>query len=253
MINIYTINNFLKNLLDPDSMADVAINGIQVDNDGSEVSKIAFTVDASYASIEKAAEEKCNLLITHHGIFWGKVEPITGAHRNRIKRLLDANVGLISYHLPLDAHFVYGNNIQIIKEIGVRSPEKFAPYKGNLIGYTGNLDKSLSIDEIAAKLGLDLKAKGVNYLGFGNNDIKKVAVVSGGAGDNVFDAINSDADLFITGDSYHELYHVALENKINVLFAGHYFTETFGVKALMKKIEEEFGLKTTFLDIPTGL
>jgi len=253
MLNIYSINDFLKNLLDPESMTDVAINGIQVDNDGSEVSKIAFTVDASYASVEKAAEEKCNLLITHHGIFWGKVEPITGTHRSRLKRLLDENIGLISYHLPLDAHSEYGNNIQIIKKIGVKSPEKFAPYKGNLIGYIGNLDKTLCIDEIALKIGLNLGAKGVNYLGFGNNGIKKVAVVSGGAGDNVFDAIRSDADLFITGDSYHELYHVALENKINVLFAGHYFTETFGVKALMTKIEEEFGLKTVFLDIPTGL
>ncbi|HOF00881.1 MAG TPA: Nif3-like dinuclear metal center hexameric protein [Spirochaetota bacterium] len=253
MINIYKINNFLKNLLDPESMADVAINGIQVGNDGSEVSKIAFTVDASYAAIEKAAEEKSNLLITHHGIFWGKVEPITGAHRNRIKRLLDANIGLISYHLPLDAHSEYGNNIQIIKKLGVRLPEKFAPYKGNQIGYIGNLDKTLRIDEIASKMGLDLGAKGVNYLGFGINDIKKIAVVSGGAGDNVFDAIRLGADLFITGDSCHELYHVALENKINVLFAGHYFSETFGVKALMKKIEEEFGLQTAFLDIPTGL
>lgn len=253
MINIYTINNFLKNLIDPESMADVAINGIQVDNDGSEVTKIAFTVDASYAAVEKAAEERCNLLITHHGIFWGKVEPIVGAHRNRLKRLFDENIGLISYHLPLDAHSEYGNNIQIIKKLGVKFPEKFAPYKGNMIGYIGNLEKTLLIDEIASKLGLNLRAKGVNYLGFGAKDIKKIAVVSGGAGDNIFDAMKSEADLFITGDSYHELYHVALENKISVLFAGHYFTETFGVKALMKKIEEEFGLKTAFLDIPTGL
>lgn len=253
MVNIFTINNFLKEILDPNNMLDIAINGIQVENDGGEIKKIAFAVDASFTAMEKAIKEGCTLLITHHGLFWGKVEPVTGIMRKRLKLMLENNLGLISYHLPLDANLEYGNNSEILKKLGIIQLEKFAQYKGNYIGYKGELEKSLTIENICNKLGIILNSNRVNYLGFGKKEIKKIGVVSGGGGDNLYDAIKEGLDLFITGEGSHELYHVALENKINVLFAGHYFTETFGIKAIQNKIEQEFKVYTIFCDIPTGL
>lgn len=252
MADIFTINNFLKNILDPNNMQDVAINGIQVENDGGEIKKIAFAVDASFIAMEKAIKEGCSLLITHHGIFWGKVEPITGMIRKRLKLMLENNLGLISYHLPLDANLEYGNNSEILRKLGIHQLKEFGQYKGNYIGYKGELDKPLTIEEICNKLGIILNTNKMNYLGFGKKNIKKIGAVSGGGGDNLYDAIKEELDLFITGDASHQLYHVALENKINVLFAGHYFTETFGIKAIQNRIEEEFKISTIFCDIPTG-
>lgn len=251
MINIFSINNFLKNLLDPFNMPDIAINGIQVENDCNELKKIAFAVDASFQSMEMAIKEECFLLITHHGLFWSKVEPIVGIMKKRLKFMLENNLGLISYHLPLDANPQYGNNAKILEKLGIKKMEPFAKYKGNLIGFIGESEKSLSKDIILNKL--ELHKNNFIYLDFGKKEIKKIGVVSGGAGENLYDAIEAKVDLFITGEASHVLYHVASENKINVLFAGHYYTETFGIKAIQKKIEEKFKVETIFCDIPTGL
>ncbi|MCG8571701.1 MAG: Nif3-like dinuclear metal center hexameric protein, partial [Spirochaetes bacterium] len=103
MINILELNQYLKDLLDPKGIADIGFNGIQVECEG-KISKIAFSVDASYESIIQARAAHCQLLIVHHGFYWGKIIPITGMHRQRIKTLLEANIGLIAYHLPLDSH-----------------------------------------------------------------------------------------------------------------------------------------------------
>ncbi|HBD94058.1 MAG: Nif3-like dinuclear metal center hexameric protein [Spirochaetes bacterium GWF1_31_7] len=253
MNTINTINKYLKNLLDPDTMQDIAINGIQVENDGCSIRRIAFAVDASYASMEKAIKEKCELLITHHGLYWGKVTPVVGVKMKRLKLMLTNNLGLISYHLPLDAHSEYGNNAQIMKKLGITDIQPFGKYKGNLIGYKGTVSAPLKIEQIFDKMGIIPGNSNVNYLGFGHKEIKSIAVVSGGAASSLFDAIENKVDLFITGDSSHELYHEALENRINALFAGHYFTETFGIKALQRKIEEDLKIDTVFCDFPTGL
>ncbi|OHD20550.1 MAG: Nif3-like dinuclear metal center hexameric protein, partial [Spirochaetes bacterium GWC1_27_15] len=189
--------------------------------------------------------------IVHHGLFWGKVNPITLNYRKRIKLLLENNIGLIAFHLPLDCNSECGNNAQILKRIGVSDLVSFGYYKGFPIGFMGEFDNSLDIDQICNKLGLLLH--GIKYLNFGTKEIKKIAVVSGGGGSCFDEAIQKKVDLFITGDAEHTLYHMAAENKINLLFAGHYFTETFGIKAIQKKIEEEFNIYTIFCDIPTGL
>ena len=121
MNDIFKINTFLKAILDPKNIQDIAINGIQVENEG-QIKKIAFVVDASIQSIEKAYQTGANLIIAHHGIFWGGSNPITGNHYQRIRLLLNYNMGLIAYHLPLDSHEIYGNNIQILKNPFVSGP-----------------------------------------------------------------------------------------------------------------------------------
>jgi dinuclear metal center YbgI/SA1388 family protein len=252
MNDINAINGFLKNILDPKEMNDIATNGIQVENDG-EIKKISFTVDCSIAAIKKAVENKSQLIIVHHGIFWGKPVPVMHNHRERLKLLLDNNIGLIAYHLPLDCHAIYGNNIQILKKIGIENNIPFGHYKGMQIGFMGDMVEALDIDDICGKLGIKINGETVRYLDFGKKNISRIAAVSGGGGSCFCDAITENADLFITGDAEHELYHTAKENNINLLFAGHYFTETFGVKALCELVRNEFNISTAFSEIPTGL
>ena len=252
MSNICQINDFLKNILDPKEINDVAINGIQIENEGN-IDKASFAVDCSVSAIDKAASEGSRLLIVHHGIFWGKPVPIMSNHRIRIKKLLESNIGLIAYHLPLDCHDEYGNNIGILKKIGTSNNRSFGFYKGSKIGYAGDLENPSDINDICSKLGIGIDEKTVRYLDFGRKDITRIAVVSGGGGSCFDEAVRDGYDLFITGDAEHELYHPAKENKINMLFAGHYFTETFGVKALCELVRNKFGIQTLFHQIPTGL
>jgi dinuclear metal center YbgI/SA1388 family protein len=233
-------------------LSDYAINGIQVENEGL-IKRASFAVDCSLLAIQKAVENKSELLIVHHGIFWGKPVPVISNQRYRIKMLLENNIGLIAYHLPLDCHPVYGNNIQILNKIGITKNSSFGFYKGTQIGFMGEQDNPVSIEYILSRLGIVIDEKKVRYLNFGKNEIRSIAVVSGGGGSCFEEALSKKADLFITGDAEHEMYHSAKENSINVLFAGHYFTETFGVTALKDLIHKEFGIDTVFTEIPTGL
>lgn len=245
---INEINNFIKNYLSSETIKDIAINGIQLEND-ADIKKIAFAVDLSNDSINEAIEKKCNLIIVHHGIFWGSPVPITGTFKNRIKLLLDKNIGLIAQHLPLDMHPEIGNNAQILKLLNAKELLPFGLEKGSYYGYKTDFAKGLSIEEINNKLNIKNKI----YLDFGKKEIKKIAVVSGSGSKFLDEAINSNIDLFITGDSEHIVYHSAKESRINVLFAGHYYTEIFGIKALKNLIESNFSVETNFIDIPTGL
>lgn len=251
MADIYKINKYLKKLLDPNDIADYTINGIQVETENNNISNVTFAVDASISSINESITNNSDLLIVHHGIIWNKPLPIEKAFRKRIELFLNNDLGLIAFHLPLDRHEKYGNNAQILKKIGSGILNPFGYYKGINIGWKLTLDENLNIDKICNKLGIDIDK--INYLDFGSNNIRKIASVSGSGGHHFEEAINEEIDLFITGDAEHTLYHASKENSINVLFAGHYFTETFGIKAIKKLIEDKFKINTQFLDIPTGL
>lgn len=244
---IKDIDNFINNILHSETIKDIAINGIQVENN-SEIKKTAFGVDISTELINNAIKTDSNLIIVHHGLFWGNLYPITGTLKERLKLLLENNIGLIAYHLPLDMHEEIGNNAQILKKISNNKLTPFGFDKGYYYGYQTEQDHPLTIDEIKEKI---LVQESI-YLNFGKEKIKKIAVVSGSAAKFVTQAKENNADLFITGETDHSSYHIAKELAINVLFIGHYYSETFGVKALMKTLEKEFKLECNFFDIPTG-
>lgn len=252
MITLEQIQKYLKELLDPTSISDYGINGIQVENNNS-VTKIAFAVDASLESIKSAVDHKCDLLIVHHGIFWGRPSPITGILKKRIQMMLENNLALIAYHLPLDCHSELGNNIQILKHINAGESTPFGKDKGIYLGHQMELETPRMIEDICKSLSVSLSDKNITYLNFGTQNIQKIAVVSGAGPRFLQEAIDSNCDLFITGDHDHVSYHQAKENNINVLFAGHYFTETFGVKALKEHLRDKFDIETIYYDIPTGL
>jgi len=232
--------------------ADRAINGLQVANKTKKVSKIAFAVDASLESFKRAADWKADMLFVHHGIFWGTEKPITDEFFNRISFLIENNIALYAVHLPLDADSNIGNNITVVKKAGLEEIETFGEYHGVKVGYKGIFKTPLKCEEIIGSLGFN-SADMLSVLNFGQEKCRSAAVVTGGACSVVEQAIAEKIDLYITGEITHQIYHQCLEAKINVISAGHYLTETFGVKNVEKVVKEKLSLETCFIDIPTRL
>lgn len=184
------------------------------------------------------------------GFFLGRPLAISGTHYQRIKRLLDGDCALYAAHLPLDAHPELGNNAQIARLLGLEALEAFDSYKGKAIGFKGQLPKPEAIDEIILRLG---SARPLERLDFGSQQVRSIGIVSGAAADDLDQAIDENLDLYITGEASHITYHQALEAHINILCLGHYFTETFGVRAVGRMLGEKLGLECIFIDLPTGL
>jgi dinuclear metal center YbgI/SA1388 family protein len=245
---------FFKSFLEIDGFAssDNSLNGIQVDNDGSAVRKIAFGVDAALETFERAAAIGAGMLFVHHGLFWGKDERITGPMRGRIKFLLDHNICLYGVHLPLDQHPKFGNNAVLAELLGLENIEPFGGYHGRKVGYKGKLSKPLTTEEAVKKINF-MGRPPVGVFPFGRKENTNVAIISGGAPYNVNEAIEEGMDLFVTGESSHGVYHSCLEAKINMIAGGHYNTEVWGVQAVMRHCKSELGIETEFIDNPTGL
>lgn len=234
------------------SSSDVALNGLQIGNKEQEVTKIAFCVDASLATLTQAANLNANMMIVHHGLFWGKPLSITGAHYKRVKMAIDNNIALYAAHLPLDAHPLYGNNAQIASALSLKEVEPFGLYHGKKIGFKGILPEAKPIEAILSSLQSS-KQQALALLPFGKKEISSVAIVSGGAANNVHDAITEDIDCYITGEPSHTVYHDCKEANINLIALGHYHSEIFGVKALEQHLKERFNCLTVFIDLPTQL
>jgi dinuclear metal center YbgI/SA1388 family protein len=237
--------------LKPESFEDWpgAVNGLQVENRGS-VSRIAAAVDATSATVKKAIDVGADLLIVHHGLFWGATHPWTGNRYMLLRLLLDNNVAVYSSHLPLDAHPRLGNNAQLCRALGIKAPKPFFVERGQAIGLRGTLD--LTRTQLARRLA---KATGnePTVLPGGAARCRRVGVVTGGAGAEMKTAADEGVDTFITGEGQHWTFALAEDLGLNVFYGGHYATETFGVKALSESLSKKFRLPWTFIDHPTGL
>lgn len=248
LISEYT--RLLYDRLDIGAFDDISLNGVQIESMDRDVKKVAFAVDACYATIDEAVNRNADILVVHHGLFWGRPIAISGAHYKRVRRAIEGNLTLFAAHIPLDAHPVYGNNAQMAIRLGMKEFDPFGDWRGKPIGVKGKLPFAMSIDEIAALLDFDSSA---NMLTNREGKISSVGIISGGAGEDVSDAIAAGLDLYITGEIGHENFHTAKEAGIDVLGGGHYRSEVFGVKALQRMSEKELGLDTTFIDMETGL
>lgn len=226
-----------------------AYNGLQVEN-SAEVGRIGAAVDATEASIRMAVKHNCNLLLVHHGLFWAGGAPLTGRRYRRIKLLVEHDVAVYSAHLPLDLHPEFGNNPQLAHAVGVNVRELFGTFQGVPIGVAGDLE--IRREALAARLD-DLLGVRVRMIAGGPEMISRVGIVTGGAGDMIGQAVDAGLDAFITGEGAHHTYFDAMELGINVYYAGHYATETFGVRALGAHLEQKFGLPWEFLNLPTGM
>ena len=228
---------------------DGAANGLQAENSGA-VTRIAATVDASLTTVKLAIKAKADLLLVHHGLFWSPSHPWTGAKYELLRLLLEHDVAVYSSHLPLDAHPKLGNNAQLCAALGLKKLRPFFPSHGQTIGFqTAN---HVSRNELAARLARATGAQ-PRVLPGGPAISRRIGVVTGGAGGELKAAASEGVDTFITGEGPHWTYALAEELGVNVLYAGHYATETFGVKALAVQLSRQFKVPWTFLDHPSGL
>lgn len=229
---------------------DESINGLQVEGRDT-IKKIGIAVDACDYVFKQAAENRIDLLFVHHGLVWGGLKALTGTLRNRLKILLDAGISLYACHLPLDWHPVYGNNIQILKLLGLRKSGEFGEYHGRRIGYWGTAKKEISLERFSAIVNSALDTKSTT-IDFGRK-VKNVGVVSGAGWSALYDAEKLTIDTFLTGEPSHSAYTLAEEMKVNLVFSGHYATETPGVRAVGQMLLKKFGIETVFIEHPTGL
>jgi len=232
--------------------ADSALNGLQVGRRDKDVRKAAFAVDASAETFRRAAGLGADLVFVHHGLFFGRTKPVTGALFGRLGFLAEHDIALYAVHLPLDMAPGIGNNAGLAAKIGLADLEPFGVYHGVKIGLKGGLPSPRPLRELAA-LFLGNQPLPGTYLAFGPETVATAGVVSGGAPESARDAIDEGLDLFVTGEQSHEIYHESLESGLNVIFAGHYASERYGVEAVGRKVAAETGLGTVFIDVPTGL
>ncbi len=243
---------FLDDALDIQKIPDYsgAHNGLQVENDG-RLNVVAAAVDASEPVIRKAVDAGADLLIVHHGLFWQGVEKITGPFYRKIKLALDHNLAIYSAHIPLDIHPLWGNNALLANAIGMDSSETYGDFKGFPLGLKQKLECSL--DELVSKVEVAVGGE-VHVCPGKGQQVGTVGVITGGAGSEVKAMHAAGIDTFITGEGPHWSYPLAEELGLNVIYGGHYATETFGVRQVSEVVTEKFGLsKPLFIDHPTGL
>jgi dinuclear metal center YbgI/SA1388 family protein len=248
------LDAFFRDTLDIEGFGpiDSSLNGLQVENDGSEFNKIAFAVDAGLETFKAAAAIGAGLLFVHHGLFWGVPLPAAGVHYRRLKFLLDHNIALYAVHLPLDQDPKLGNNAGLAELVGIADPEPFGVYHGRKIGYKGNLSEPLTIDEAVKRISF-MGRPPLGVYPFGKKENHSCAVISGGAAMEAVQALEAGIDLYITGESSHGVYHYALEGRLNMIAGGHYSTEVWGVRRVMEHCALQLNAETEFIDAPTGL
>ena len=242
---------YMDDLLRSDGLRDWknALNGLQVANSG-EVHRIAAAVDASEQTIRAAIDERCDLLLVHHGLFWSGNRAVTGARYRRLKQLISADVAVYSSHLPLDVHPEIGNNALLVAELGLEPSGTFAPHEGRDVGLTADCD--LDRGALVARL-TDILGGPVRCIEGGPTRVRRVGVLTGSGGGAIDDAVARGVDTLITGEGSHHTFVDANEAGINLVYGGHYATETMGVRALAARVAGRFGLDWVFIDAPSGL
>lgn len=226
-----------------------AINGLQIENSGN-VSKIGAAVDASYNVINQCVKSGIDFLVVHHGLFWTTRTPWTGTNYKMLKTLIQNDISIYSSHLPLDLHPILGNNAQIIDKMDLTIDSPCGNYKGQPIGYL--CKESMGISDFSAKVNQLFDGKFKQY-NFGPSTCHKIAIISGGAGSEIAELAKNGVDCLLTGEGPHWTYSLAQELKINLFYAGHYATETFGVKALSSYLASKFNMPWEFIDDPSFL
>jgi dinuclear metal center YbgI/SA1388 family protein len=242
--------SYLDKYLQIPIIADYGPQGLQVEAENPVVQRIALTVDTSPETILAAAEWKADMLLVHHGILWRNVETIAGPLGKRVRLLLCNDIHLYAAHLALDAHPIVGNNAVLADMLGLENKEWWCDVMGTKIGIIGEIDQPLS--KIQQQLNNILQTN-VRILSYGPKTVNKLAIVSGFGIDRAAEANKLGADSFLTGETSHANYYAAADFGMNVIFAGHYATETVGIRALGDHLVEKFRVETQFFDFPTGM
>ena len=244
-MNRNTLIAYLNDLLEIDNFQDYCVNGLQVGGN-PEVGKIAGGVSISRRFLKQAIDWGADLALLHHGLFW-RSDPhpfyLTGVQKARLEIVIKHDLNLAAYHLPLDAHKVFGNNIQILKNLALQPVESLE------IGFIGKFKKGLSQDAFLKLVNEKLDCNATPFF-YGKKKIETVLAISGASSSAFEEAAAGGVDAFIGGDIREENVRGIEEVGLNYIAAGHYNTERFGVRALLNHLSEKFGLQTKFIEIP---
>lgn len=253
MVKRDEIVRFLDEYLKISEINDSSLNGMQVEG-RDDVKKIVLAVDACQTVFDEAKSLGADMILVHHGLFWGDSDPrIIGLVKNRVDTLLSGGITLYAAHLPLDLHPDAGNNSCISRIVGLKKIQHFGEYRGMKCGFYGELDREYKIDEFTKIIEKKIGKIIVKHI-FGKDTIKTVGIISGGGAFAVDEVKKYKIDIMISGEQQHTFYNMTKELGANVLYLGHYHTEMFGVKAVGEKLKEKFtDLETIFVDNPTGL
>ncbi len=246
MITLQQICSYLDEFLHCQNFTDYGPNGLQVEG-GKDISKIAFAVTASLKVIEEAVKIGANCLIVHHGLFW-KYDSfeVVGTKKKKLKLLLENDISLLGYHLPLDAHIEFGNNWVAARELGLVGLEEFGEVNGQCIGVKGEISP-IKTDDFQKKLEEFYNHEAATALG-GKEIIESAALISGGGYKYLTQAAKNGVDCFITGNFDEPAWHQAYEEGINFFALGHTATERIGPLALEKHLKKKFKVETIFID-----
>ena len=251
MVPLLNIINYCDDLLDAPQFKDYCPNGLQVEG-LAEVSNIVTGVTASQALIDAAVDAEADLLLVHHGFFWpGESPSIVGMKQRRIKRLLEANISLVAYHLPLDAHPMLGNNAQLAKLLDLEVQGRFGGSGSEAIGMHGSLYEPRSASEFAGHISQSLNRQVLHIApdNAASDSIRTIAWCTGAAQSYIEQAADLGVDAFITGEASEQTTHIARESGLHFYAAGHHATERYGVKALGEHLAQHFEVNQQFIDI----
>ncbi len=247
---LQTIANFLDKTLSVKNIPDApgAQNGLQLANNG-QITRVAVAVDGSEQTIRAALDMGADLLILHHGIFWQQMIPVTGISYRKLKMAMDGNLAIYSAHLPLDIHPVYGNNALLAKACGITPKPEGVDYHGVSLGNHGVFKGTCAELKtlLEKELGVPVNAYWANSADSPAGD---VFICSGGAGEEIYQVASMGCNTYVSGEGSHWTIPMAAELGINLIYGGHYYTETCGVKALGALLKETYGLDYTFIEMP---
>ena len=234
---------------------DNALNGLQLGNSG-RVTRVAAAVDFSADTVAGAVREHANLLIVHHGMFWRGAQPLIGRAFERLRSAIAGDLAVYGSHIPLDLHPVLGNNVLLAKELGLESDGTFGRYRGVEIGVQGSSD--LSTKDLVARIraySARFNTAAVSTPFAEGRRTRRWAIITGAGAstDTLTEAQERGVDTFIVGEGAHHTAVAAIESGLVVIYAGHYATETLGVRALATRLSERFDVSSVFVDVPTGL
>ncbi|MEA2105079.1 MAG: Nif3-like dinuclear metal center hexameric protein [Candidatus Cloacimonadota bacterium] len=245
------IVEFCNDFLKVDDFKDYCRNGLQVEGK-TKIKKIVIGVSLSEKFIKSAISQNADMLMVHHGLFsnqFGKPPRITGILRNRLKLLIENDINLCGYHLPLDANPKIGNNISLLEILGLKKIKAISTVSYGEIGFIGKTKEPISFEDFVEKVNNELQTDSY-FIKAGSDFVEKVGIISGGASNNYADAITSGADTYLCGEIQENVVREVEEAGINFINAGHYNSEKLGIKNLGKLVEKKFDVSVDYIDIP---
>ncbi len=247
--NIDVIVDYCNKILTPEKFKDYCPNGLQVSG-STKITKIVTGVTACQQLLDRAVQANADLILVHHGYFWhGESQPIVGMKQQRIKTLLVNDINLLAYHLPLDAHAQWGNNVQLAKQMGWKITSGMGDELGQAIALLGEVERAVTGAEFAQQLRQVLGREPLFIQGH-SREVKTIAWCTGSAQRYIEEVASYGVDAFISGEISEQTVHLARELGINYYSAGHHATESYGVQALGEHLAETFSVAHQFINIP---